>query len=255
MTYLYVGQKKNTAFTLIELLVVIAIIAILAAILFPVFASAREKARSIACLSNQSQIGLALMMYVDDYDERYPQEHPTDSNPVQDDAQGQLETIDYGSPFQKILPYVASGASPQIYVCPDDPDPHGAEILNAKGACLNGAGVPPGQLESYLLNAYFLFGATEAQIPEPSETIYIAERRSTGDVKTDFCDVHFHPWLGEIQAPTSSADTKDPIAIDSRRHSGGSNYVFADGHAKWQRFSLARQPFADHELYGEFQAF
>lgn len=175
--------------------------------------------------------------------------------PAQDDAQGQLETIDYGSPFQKILPYVASGASPQIYVCPDDPDPHGAEILNAQGACLNGAGVPPGQLQSYLLNAYFLFGATEAQIPEPSEAIYIAERRSTGDVKTDFCDVHFHPWLGEIQAPTSSADTKDPIAIDSRRHSGGSNYVFADGHAKWQRFSLARQPFVDHELYGEFQAF
>src|SRR3954470_7665757 len=60
------------AFTLIELLVVIAIIAILAAILFPVFAQARGKARQAACLSNEKQIGNAIMMYVQDYDEKLP---------------------------------------------------------------------------------------------------------------------------------------------------------------------------------------
>src|SRR5436305_5829833 len=65
-------RKQNRAFTLIELLVVIAIIAILAAILFPVFAQAREKARSISCLSNTKQLGLAVMMYVQDYDETFP---------------------------------------------------------------------------------------------------------------------------------------------------------------------------------------
>ena len=63
---------KQKAFTLIELLVVIAIIAILAAILFPVFAQAREKARAVSCLSNLKQIGLACMMYVQDYEETYP---------------------------------------------------------------------------------------------------------------------------------------------------------------------------------------
>src|SRR5205814_83195 len=64
--------RMRRAFTLIELLVVIAIIAILAAILFPVFAQARDKARGASCLSNEKQIGLAIMQYVQDYDESYP---------------------------------------------------------------------------------------------------------------------------------------------------------------------------------------
>src|SRR3954447_7190477 len=68
-------RRRFAAFTLIELLVVIAIIAILAAILFPVFAQAREKARATSCLSNGRQLGTAIMMYAQDYDETYPHNH------------------------------------------------------------------------------------------------------------------------------------------------------------------------------------
>src|SRR5579862_862151 len=71
-------MNRKRAFTLIELLVVIAIIAILAAILFPVFAQAREKARQTSCLSNAKQMGLAILMYVQDYDETYPRACPDD---------------------------------------------------------------------------------------------------------------------------------------------------------------------------------
>jgi prepilin-type N-terminal cleavage/methylation domain-containing protein/prepilin-type processing-associated H-X9-DG protein len=245
--------RERRAFTLIELLVVIAIIAILAAILFPVFAAAREKARAISCLSNGRQIGTALMLYIEDYDEKYPQEHPFTSNPVVDDNNAQLESIDYGSPFDKILPYVASKdtSKTQLYLCPSDPDPHGTRLLDSAGNCLGSDPLapPPGPLSSFLLNAYYLFGATLAQINEPAQSVYIAERKDT------FCDVHYHPWLGETEPPVNATDTVNPIAIANQRHTGGSNYIYADGHAQWRRFEATRRPFPDHELYGEQQAF
>ncbi len=251
------GRANPRAFTLIELLVVIAIIAILAAILFPVFAQAREKARAIACLSNSRQIGTALTLYVQDYDEKYPQEHPATANPVLDDNAAQLEAEDYGSPFDKILPYVASKDSgkTQLYLCPSDPDPHGKAITDGSGNCLSANAPPPGPLSSFVLNAYYLFGATLAQIPAPSQSIYIAERRSDGNKAADFCDVHYHPWLAEVEISANSADTINPVALAAKRHTGGGNYVYADGHAKWRRFEDTRKPFAQHELYGEHQAF
>jgi prepilin-type N-terminal cleavage/methylation domain-containing protein/prepilin-type processing-associated H-X9-DG protein len=246
-------RTRHHAFTLIELLVVIAIIAVLAAILFPIFAQAREKTRATSCLSNGRQVGLALMQYLQDYDETYPQEHPFTSNPTVDDNNAQLEEVDYGSPFDKILPYVAShdSSKTQLYLCPSDPDPHGTSLLDTSGNCkaANPPEAPPGPLSSYLLNAYYLFGATLAQVTTPAQSIYIAERRD------DFCDVHYHPWLGETELPTGSGDTANPVAIAATRHTGGSNYVYADGHARWQRFENTRRPFAGHELYGEHQAF
>lgn len=242
---------KIRAFTLIELLVVIAIVAILAAILFPVFAQAKEAAKKTACLSNNRQQGVALLLYLGDYDDKYPQEHPSTSNPVVDDASGQLEDEDYGSPFDKILPYVSGKDSLKVglYICPTDPDPHGVRLLDTQGKCIDSGEVPPGPLSSYQLNAYYLFGLTEGQVNEPARSIYISERRDT------FCDVHYHPWMGEIELPTSALDTVNPIALAFNRHAGGSNGAYADGHAKWSQFARTRAGFAGHELYGEFQAF
>ena len=244
---------KSHAFTLIELLVVIAIIAILAAILFPVFAQAKESAKKTQCISNGRQIGIGLMLYLNDYDDRYPQEHPATNNPAVDDATASLEQIDFGSPFDKILPYVASRDSSKtgLFLCPTDSDPHGLKLLDSAGNCIgsNPLAPPPGALSSYLLNAYYLFGATESQISEPARSVYIAERRDA------FCDVHFHPWLSETELPLSISDLANPMAIADRRHTGGTNGIYSEGHAKWSAFARTRTGFAGHELYGEYQAF
>src|SRR5437763_16260975 len=97
---------RQRGFTLIEMLVVISIIAILAAILFPVFAQAREKARSASCLSNQKQIALAFSMYSQDYDETYPPAVQVDANSNQIWWE------------QSVTPYIKSGNVGGILTCP-----------------------------------------------------------------------------------------------------------------------------------------
>src|ERR1035438_8303880 len=105
-------MKKQQGFTLIELLVVIAIIAILAAILFPVFAKVREKARQTSCTSNEKQLGLAFAQYVQDNDETYPV-GAKNSNYSAGDHFG----VGWAG---AIYPYVKSTG---LYVCPDDITP------------------------------------------------------------------------------------------------------------------------------------
>src|ERR1700710_903646 len=111
-------SRRRTGFTLIELLVVIAIIAILAAILFPVFASAREKARQTTCASNLKQIGLGVMQYQQDYDETFPMLHYNDA------ANNEVRWFDAVGPYikngDKYSNNRYSGAG-GIFKCPDLP--------------------------------------------------------------------------------------------------------------------------------------
>jgi len=105
---------RRNGFTLIELLVVIAIIAILAAILFPVFARAREKARQTSCLSNVKEIGLGILMYAGDYDEHFPRERDACDGVVWFTTRQYVETT-YANYQPLVYPYVKND---QVFMCP-----------------------------------------------------------------------------------------------------------------------------------------
>src|SRR4030088_3180573 len=108
------GYQRRFGFTLIELLVVIAIIAILAAILFPVFAQAREKARGTSCLSNAKQLGTAFQMYLQDYDEKAPARYAACPSTGPTDA-ANIPVVTQKLWSGVIQPYVKNT---QIFICP-----------------------------------------------------------------------------------------------------------------------------------------
>ncbi len=182
-------------FTLIELLVVIAIIAILAAILFPVFARAREKARQITCASNLKQMGLAFFMYNADYDETYVV-NPYWKSRLQPYIKN--TQINY-CPSRKHMPWDPSQPMPWYY-----------------GQGYN-CGVPPGRGSAV---AAGFVGRSEAMIRSPASKILVAEwdRCNSGPP----CG---NPGLYDWGATCYWACT--------RVHNGGSNVLFGDGHVKW----------------------
>ncbi|MDR3710291.1 MAG: DUF1559 domain-containing protein [Capsulimonadaceae bacterium] len=231
---------KRSAFTLIELLVVIAIITILAAILFPVFATAREKARGTACLSNLKQLGLALTQYEQDFDE---------TPPVGNDSYG------YGTGWSgMIYPYVKSK---QAFLCPDD--------------------VVPTDVCSYGMNNDFMSKTQNSpkatpisQFVMPSKTVMFFEivnspGTNSWDIYTVNSDAFSLLQYGIKGSPTgdgidglagsntSSASTtsagvlyvtgwtryvgtdknRNAFAAQDGLHNAGANYLLADCHAKW----------------------
>ncbi|MGC9318161.1 MAG: DUF1559 domain-containing protein [Armatimonadota bacterium] len=191
-------------FTLIELLVVIAIIAILAAILFPVFARAREKARQASCQSNMRQLGLAMQMYVQDYDERFT---------------GRIVWN------QRIQPYVKNH---QLFECPSY---DGSLRYVTNGYCMThydigGLAGIPGIRGGYGVACHTTGSTTGrklADIKRPAEIILFNE--TTGG-----CTHHSNPGCR-----CSDVSTRGVGFHVYPRHNDGSNFTFVDGHVKWLR--------------------
>jgi prepilin-type N-terminal cleavage/methylation domain-containing protein/prepilin-type processing-associated H-X9-DG protein len=235
--------RRSRGFTLIELLVVIAIIAILAAILFPVFAQAREKARAISCVSNMKQLATCVLMYAQDYDETYP-------IGVQNDWNNSWPVA--------VQPYVKNLG---VFRCPDDGN------LTQPDWTVGWAGVPI----SYTCNGLFGWtGSTNAtvgpmgmaqnwlnpmvgtlsQTGKPADTVLITEKHN-GDVLksggwgnlSSFAPgcivIGLAGWetLAANQSPDGrkSATAAFPFGRDgavSAKHQEMANFAFCDGHVK-----------------------
>lgn len=265
-------SNSNKGFTLIELLVVIAIIAILAAILFPVFAQAREKARQTSCLSNIKQLTLGWIMYAQDYDENFPQWKWADNYKSSWGDQGPTPNNATTLWTNAIFPYVKSA---QVYGCPSD-----ARNLTGQQS-FGGWFVYDDTLIGFpqaLLQAKLSYGASEpvtslnganalAAMDKPAETFLIA------DMNTPLSGwAGYNDWLAAEaeNAPANDVRRTDvivrvafpkgpdclgtpfsdgggnlyynqdprlsqltPNADSCARHSNGNNIGFGDGHAKF----------------------
>ena len=203
---------KRKGFTLIELLVVIAIIAILAAILFPVFAQAREKARQISCLSNLKQSGLAYAMYIQDYDETTPlQVSPTD-----------------GYWYFLIQPYVKNW---QLMLCPDRNDTTNS---GSNPPALNHRMMGYGYNDGWVSDSGY--GLVQTQTKDAYGKTMRAGRSIAAIVTPTDCvafgDTYDTPGYS-IGMDNILSTLPDGYSTKSLRHTSGNfNYAFADGHAK-----------------------
>ena len=212
-------MHKRTGFTLIELLVVIAIIAILAAILFPVFARAREKARQASCSSNLKQMSLAMLMYAQDYDEIVPGWKV--SGDCNTNTVFQWQHVAY--------PYIKNQ---QVFICP-------SSQWQINGACGH---LHPLALAMNLPCSYGMNDCPDgnggsnqlpmAQIIRPAELFMLGEGPS--------------PWrpvdLGANGGTPCNRNWPDV-------HNGGINVAFYDGHVKWVKRDKAYAPVANVQAY------
>lgn len=222
--------KMRRGFTLIELLVVIAIIAILAAILFPVFSQAKAAAKKTADLSNQKQIATAIMLYAGDNDDRTCATHH--------DLEAGETIADLYTWYQPLQPYVKNR---DIFR-----DPSLNDSVTLFPSPLFTPQVWATYRTDYLINGFFSHGASLGLPSRPAEQILMGERHSG----IAFFD--YHPWpsssvdgswergfldgsgykIGDLE---SDSQVPDPSNVG--RHAGGNNYSFVDGHAKWFKFA------------------
>jgi len=218
------NAPSRTGFTLIELLVVIAIIAILASILFPVFARARENARRASCQSNLKQIALGVSMYKEDYDSKLPRNRFS--------ATLVSPSMPYGW-ADMLQPYLKST---QIFQCPSE--------ANSANTSVGATGSAPnvkiaGYTDYYMNNA--VRNISDAAFTAPSQTVLLGDGDSgNSDNKYDGCYNSYADQTpgGYSGAACSGAEAFITDLTAAGRHLDGANYAFADGHVKWLKGSI-----------------
>jgi|LSQX01.2.fsa_nt_gb prepilin-type N-terminal cleavage/methylation domain-containing protein/prepilin-type processing-associated H-X9-DG protein len=195
---------RRRGFTLIELLVVIAIIAILAAILFPVFARAREKARQSSCLSNLKQIGLAMLTYVQDYDETFA-----------------MNYFDTGVPGSIIPPGGQAARQTTMWHMQIWPYVMNIQVMNCPSNASRWTGGYMGQGFSYPMNTYL-------------SRQMLANVKSPADCVVNVCGWYYTTTGASNYESTSGNPPGGPTI--KKWHNEGTNAVHVDGHAKWYQY-------------------
>ena len=214
-------QRTLCAFSLLELLVVLVIILILAAVFYPVFLTAHEGSTT-SCTSNEKQILLGVLQYMQDYDERFPLGHIAAPDPLQ--RMG-IE-ITHHAMKDSLLAYTKSE---RLFRCPLDKSPP-TETL--------GSGPQPVRV-SYAVNGWFEYGALAAQVAAPAEKVYLLERGLEGSD-----DLHW--WqMGRHDAKSPVLEWSGVLReamlryVAAGRHNNTSNVGYADGHVKMAAFRAA----------------
>lgn len=222
-------RPLQKGFTLIELLVVIAIIAVLAAILFPVFARARENARRASCMSNLKQIGLGIMQYVQDYDEKYPYDHYAIEGSGVSSTNVTNGVFGYNSFAPqwgyrwpaRIMPYLKSK---QIFQCPS------ATALDSSATTAEAANN---------VMSYWSAGAFFARPGENAVSMASIQSPSQAPMLYDAFDgvfraaIVFRPYFNPANSPVIYDPTTSLSTARPGTHFDGMNALYADGHVKW----------------------